>query len=52
MPLEKTIDITFERIFELKEINTQIRHPKIKGAVNIIHQCFRFDNQVYHQQND
>ena len=30
VPLEKTIDITLERIYDRKEINTQIARPEMK----------------------
>ena len=53
VPLEKTIDITLERIYEPKEINTQITRPETKEVSTLctknVH--FMFDNQVY-QQND
>ena len=51
--LEKTIDMTLERIYDHKEINTQIMHPEM---IELLTSCtksvhFIFDNQV-HQQND
>ena len=53
VPLEKTIHITLERIYDRKEINTQITHPEMKELLTLctknVH--FTFDNQVY-QQND
>ena len=51
--LEKTIDITFERIYDSKEINTLITRPEMKGLLTLctknVH--FAFDNQVYQQNN-
>ena len=53
VPLEKIIDITLERIYDRKEINTQITRPETKEVLTLctknVH--FMFDNQVY-QQND
>ena len=53
VPLEKINDITLERIYDRKEINTQITRPETKEVLTLctknVH--FMFDNQVY-QQND
>ena len=53
VPLEKIFDITLERIYDRKEINTQITRPETKEVLTLctknVH--FIFDNQVY-QQND
>ena len=35
VPLKKTIDITLERIYDLKEINTQITRPKMKELLTL-----------------
>ena len=53
VPLEKTIDITLERMYERKEINTQITRTEIKELLTLCTKnvYFTFDNQVY-QQND
>ena len=53
VPLEKTIDITLERIYDSKEINTQITCPEM---IELLKLCtknahFTFNNQVY-QKND
>ena len=37
VPLERTIGITLERIYDRKEINTQITRSEMKRAVNIMH---------------
>ena len=53
LPSEKTIDITLERIYDRKEINTQTTRPEMKELLRLctknVH--ITFDNQVY-QQND
>ena len=53
VPLEKNINITLERIYDRKEINTQITRPEMKELLTLctknVH--FTFNNQVY-QQND
>ena len=53
VPLEKTIDITLERMYDRKEINTQIMRPEMKELLTLyiknVH--FMFDDQVY-QQSD
>ena len=41
VPLDKTIDVTLERIYNCKEINTQITCPEMK-ADNIMHQDCTF----------
>ena len=53
VPLKKTIDITLERIYDRKEINTQIIRPEMKELLTLCTKNvqFTFDNQVY-QQND
>ena len=52
-PLEKTIDITLQKIYDHEEIKTQITRPEMKELLTLctknVH--FTFDNQVY-QQND
>ena len=52
-PLEKTIDITLQKIYDHEEINTQITRPEMKELLTLctknVH--FTFDNQVF-QQND
>ena len=52
-PLEKTIDITLQKIYDHEEIKTQIARPEMKELLTLctknVH--FTFDNQVY-QQND
>ena len=46
VPLEKTIDLTPGRIYDRKEINTQITRPEMKELLTLytedIH--FTFDN--------
>ena len=37
VPLERTIGITLERIYDRKEINTRITRSEMKRAVNIMH---------------
>ena len=53
VPLEKTIELTLQRIYDRKEMNTQLTLPEMKELLTLctknIH--FKFDNQVY-QQND
>ena len=53
VPLEKTIDITLEKIYDRKEINRQITRPEMKELLTLCTKnvYFMFDNQVY-QQND
>ena len=53
VPLKKTIDITLERIYGRKEINTQTTRPEMKKLLTLCTKNvqFTFDNQVY-QQND
>ena len=52
-PLEKTIDITLQKIYDHEEIKTQKTRPEMKELLTLctknVH--FTFDNQVY-QQND
>ena len=52
-PLEKTIDITLQKIYDHEEIKTQITRSEMKELLTLctknVH--FTFDNQVY-QQND
>ena len=54
MPLEKTIDITLERIYDRKEINTQITLAEMRELLKLctknVH--YTFDNQVYQQNNE
>ena len=53
VPLKKTIDITLERIYDCKEINTQITRFEMKELLTLctknVHLAFH--NQV-HQQNN
>ena len=53
VPLEKTIDITLERIYDSKEINTQITCPEMIELLKLCTKSanFTFNNQVY-QKND
>ena len=53
VPLEKTIDIARERIYDRKEINTQITCPQMKELLTLYNKDinFTFDNQVYHQND-
>ena len=48
VPLERTIGITLERIYDRKEINTQITRSEMKELLTLcsknVH--FTFDNQV------
>ena len=52
-PLEKTVDITLQKIYDHEEINTQITCPEMEELLTLctknVH--FTFVNQVY-QQND
>ena len=51
--LERAIDITLERVYDGREISTQITRPKLKELLTLctknVH--FTFDNQVYHQND-
>ena len=51
--LEKAIDITIERIYDRKEIDSQITRPEMEKLLTlfakIVH--FTFDNQVYQQKD-
>ena len=53
VPLEKTIKITLEKIYDRKEIINEITNPEMKELLTLCTKnvYFTFDNQVY-QQND
>ena len=46
---KKTIDITLERIYDCKEIDTQITRPDMKELLTLCTKNvnFTYDNQVY-----
>ena len=53
VPLGKTIDITLEKIYDRKDINTQITRPEMKELLTLctknVH--FTFDDQIYQRNN-
>ena len=51
--LEKTIDIALQIMYDSKKINTQITRPEMKELLRWCTKSarFRFDNQVYQQNN-
>ena len=53
VPLEKTIKITLEKIYDRKEIINEITNPEMKELLTLCTKnvYFTFDNQVY-KQND
>ena len=53
VPLEKTIKITLEKIYDRKEIINKITNPEMKELLTLCTKnvYFTFDNQVY-KQND
>ena len=53
VPLEKTIKITLEKIYDRKEIINEITNPEMKEMLTLCTKnvYFTFDNQVY-KQND
>ena len=47
VPLEKTIDITLERVYDRKEINTQINRPEMKELLTL---CTKTVNFTFYNQ--
>ena len=54
LPLEKTIDITIERIYDRKEIRIRITRPEMKELLTLCtkNAHFTFDNQLYLQDDE
>ena len=56
VPVEKTIDITLERIYNRKEINTQVTRPDMKELLTfppkmyILSSMIRFINKTMERQ--